>query len=147
MKLRHDAPIEDSDTSQRTAFDFGYPQQHMDRPLALPPWSGNSEPMDKQIYEALVADLERDGFKRGAIVVNTRVKERERIDPANWGAIISFIHPNIRDKNPVRVKWMSGSYENCTAKELKLVYTPTWADHHILEARLSDVPQTALNYG
>ena len=102
---------------------------------------GNGIYVDQELRAAIVADCILDGCIPGAIVVHKKIAKDKRTDPLTWGIVIS--HNSVTSKlsvwKPVRVKWVSGSYDDVHAVDLIVMINVP--DQSILKRRAMDEPK------
>lgn len=125
MKLHVAKPISIIDNSN---IDPPEPRQGF-VPIADSENESNVVAIDQDIRELILEDAKTEGCIRGAVVVHKRTLLAKRIDVTHWG-IILYHHPTNENTSsiwkPVRVKWLSGEYENCHVQDLcVLIYVPT----------------------
>lgn len=98
--------------------------------------------VDAEVRRLYLDDCKSQGFELGCVVVHTRTARSKRIEPLNWGFVISYNTDREAGSvwTPVRVRWANGSYEDCHTHELKLmIHVP---DKFVLIARATRNEQT-----
>ena len=102
-------------------------------------------PLNDELKTLILDDCKSEGMITRCIVVHKKVQLMKRMDPNTWGIIIAHnaVHSAHSLWRPVRVRWFSGSYEDCHGKDLiVMIYAP---DLSILQGRArSDISPNPL---
>ena len=128
MKLTILKPIVEHDVSN-----VRIPEEFNRYPTILTPIEQNPEPrfipsaaeenIDEEIKFLCLEDAKIEGFIKGAIIVHVRIAVENRTMPLNWG-VVAYLNETSYDKKPwkpVRCKWLTGSFEDCDPKDLRII--------------------------
>lgn len=78
--------------------------------------------------QAIVTLAKKDGYDKGAIVVETAKSEWQRVEPIHWGVVLETVSYNFGGGDyyaPIRVKWLDSTVETYYPDELIIVnYAP-----------------------
>lgn len=105
---------------------------------------GNGQYVDTDLRQSILEDCVVEGFQIGAIVVHKKIAMDKRIEPQCWGAIIGHntINSKLMPWKPLRVRWLSGSYEDLHATDaIVMIHVP---DKSILKRRALGEPNPPL---
>lgn len=82
--------------------------------------SGNNHIANLEFRRAILEDCRVEGMIPGTTVVHRKIAKDKRMDILTWGVIISYVSPlsSTQTWRPIRVKWLSGSFEDCHATDL-----------------------------
>lgn len=92
--------------------------------------SSNDDNLSLEVVRLYCDDLASEGFMRGTIVSPMQLHVEQRIDPINWGVIVGYNYTKPAEhKGPMmllKVRWCNGSWQDCSEKQLVIVYVPFW---------------------
>ena len=88
-----------------------------------------------EFRRVIIEDCRLDGIIPGATVVHRKIAKDKRLEIMTWGVVFAYHAPTstLAIWRPVRVKWLSGSFEDCHATDLIVMnYAP---DKGVLQER------------
>lgn len=124
MKLTIPKPVTEVDTT------------HAENP---PPFAGRNPDYSNSEYShsstianlefrrVILEDCRVEGVIPGATVVHKKIAKDKRTDIHTWGIVFAYVSPLSQSATwrPVRVKWLSGSFEDVHATDLIIMnYVP-----------------------
>lgn len=80
-----------------------------------------------EFRRVILEDCKVEGVHPGATVVHRKIAKDKRMDIMTWGIVQAYNAPTSHMPvwRPVRVKWLSGSFEDCHATDLIIMnYVP-----------------------